>query len=76
MLGGEQCQAKARIETILSAGSIGSPAIMQRSGIGNAHTLQKLGISIIHELPGCAAFSKFRGSRHSTKRLIASGARL
>ncbi len=52
MLGGEQCQAKARIETILSAGSIGSPAIMQRSGIGNAHTLQKLGISIIHELPG------------------------
>ena len=52
MLGGEQCQAKARIETILSAGSIGSPAIMQRSGIGNAHTLQKLGISIVHELPG------------------------
>lgn len=52
MLGGEQCQAKARIETILSAGSIGSPAIMQRTGIGNPRTLQELGIPVVHKLSG------------------------
>ena len=44
--------AEARIETILSAGSIGSAQIMQLSGIGNAEYLQQLGISITYDLPG------------------------
>ncbi len=44
--------AEARIETILSAGSIGSPQIMELSGIGNAQYLKNLGIPIVHDLPG------------------------
>ncbi|PMY41615.1 MULTISPECIES: GMC family oxidoreductase [Pseudomonas] len=43
---------KARREIILSAGSIGSPSILQRSGVGPAALLQRLGIGITHELPG------------------------
>jgi choline dehydrogenase len=51
-LGGELCHAKARIETILAAGSIGSPAILQRSGIGAASRLRERGIEPVHDLPG------------------------
>ncbi|AZC50060.1 GMC family oxidoreductase [Pseudomonas chlororaphis] len=43
---------KARREIILSAGSIGSPSILQRSGIGPVALLQRLGIGVTHELPG------------------------
>ena len=44
--------AKARREIILSAGSIGSPHILQVSGIGNSDKLSKIGIKAIHELKG------------------------
>jgi choline dehydrogenase len=54
-LGGETLHASARIETILSAGAIGSPAIMQRSGMGDAHALAELGIESISHLPGVGA---------------------
>lgn len=50
--GGERCCAHCRIETVLAAGSIGSPAILQRSGIGEAGTLKALGIPVVHDLPG------------------------
>ena len=43
---------KAKREIILSAGSIGSPHILQVSGIGNANKLSKIGIKTIHELKG------------------------
>jgi len=49
---GQQQTFKARREIILSAGSIGSPSILQRSGIGPAALLQRLGIGVTHELPG------------------------
>lgn len=39
-------------EVVLSAGSIGSPHILQLSGIGKADTLAKAGIDQVHELPG------------------------
>lgn len=51
-LNGELCQAHSRIETILSAGSIGSPAILQRSGIGEATFLQEKGIPVLVHSPG------------------------
>jgi len=44
--------AKAKREIILSAGSIGSPHILQVSGIGNADKLSKIGIKTIKELKG------------------------
>ncbi|MCX7140708.1 MAG: GMC family oxidoreductase N-terminal domain-containing protein [Proteobacteria bacterium] len=49
--GGEEMYAAARRETILSAGSIGSPQILQLSGIGPGALLQGHGIAVAHELP-------------------------
>ena len=43
---------KANKEVILSAGSIGTPQILQVSGIGEANKLKNLGINTIHDLPG------------------------
>ena len=51
-LKGELCKASCRVETILSAGSIGSPAILQRSGIGDAAFLQEKGIPVLVNSPG------------------------
>jgi len=42
----------ANKEIILSAGAIGSPQILQVSGIGNSEKLKKLDIEIVHELKG------------------------
>jgi choline dehydrogenase len=54
-LDGARQHASARLETVLAAGSIGSPAILQRSGIGNARQLGELGIVPLHHLPGVGA---------------------
>ncbi len=42
-------------ELILSAGSIGSPQILQLSGIGPADLLQQHGIQVVADLPGVGA---------------------
>ncbi len=42
-------------EVILSAGSIGSPQILQLSGIGPAALLQQHGIPVVVDLPGVGA---------------------
>ena len=42
----------ANKEIILSSGAIGSPQLLQVSGIGNSEKLKKLGIEITHELKG------------------------
>ena len=42
----------ARREVILSAGSIGSPHLLQLSGIGPGAVLRDAGIDIVHDLPG------------------------
>jgi choline dehydrogenase-like flavoprotein len=47
--------ARANAEIILTSGAIGSPAILQRSGIGDAAQLQPLGIQPVHHLPGVGA---------------------
>lgn len=49
---GEPANATCRIETVLAAGSIGSPNILERSGVGAAARLQALGIPVVHDLPG------------------------
>ena len=48
----QQVSWKARQEIILCAGSVGSPGILQRSGIGPSSVLKPLGIEVLHELPG------------------------
>ena len=51
-LDGVPQRVTARIETLLTAGAIGSPTILQRSGIGPARLLQHRGVPLLHELPG------------------------
>ena len=43
---------RARRGIVLSAGSIGSPAILMRSGLGPATQLAELGITVERDLPG------------------------
>ncbi len=43
---------EARREVILAAGSIGSPQILQLSGVGPGALLQQHGIPVVHDLPG------------------------
>ncbi|HEX4779568.1 MAG TPA: GMC family oxidoreductase N-terminal domain-containing protein [Usitatibacter sp.] len=43
---------KAKRAVILAAGSIGSPQILQLSGIGPADLLQRHGIPVVHAAPG------------------------
>ncbi|UVC11956.1 GMC family oxidoreductase N-terminal domain-containing protein [Rhizobium sp. TH2] len=50
--GGRTMTAGARGEVILSAGSIGSTQILQRSGVGPSDWLSPLGIDTVHELKG------------------------
>jgi len=45
-------QADARLEVIVSGGSINSPQLLELSGIGQPDRLQALGINVIHALPG------------------------
>jgi choline dehydrogenase len=50
--GHDEVFAAAKRETILAAGSIGSPQILQLSGIGPGAMLQQRGIPVVHDLPG------------------------
>ena len=53
--GQERVTVRAEHEVLLSAGSIGSPQILQLSGIGPAPLLQELGIPVLQNLPGVGA---------------------
>jgi choline dehydrogenase len=50
--GGQRHQARAAAEVILAAGAIGSPQLLQCSGIGPADLLAKVGVPVVHFLPG------------------------
>ncbi len=43
---------RARREVILASGAIGSPTILQHSGIGNVNDLSAAGIAVKHQLQG------------------------
>ncbi len=49
---GKTSKALARKEVIISSGPIGSPHLLQRSGIGPAAVLKKAGVEVLHDLPG------------------------
>lgn len=49
LLGGREVSAQ---EVILSAGSLGSPQLLLKSGIGAAQRLEEVGLRCQHDLPG------------------------
>ncbi|MGY4877511.1 GMC family oxidoreductase [Vreelandella aquamarina] len=49
---GKTVNVTASKEVVLSAGAVGSPQILQLSGIGAADLLQRHGIDMVAELPG------------------------
>ncbi len=53
--GGTRWQAVATRETISTAGAIGSPQLLQLSGIGPADLLQPLGVTPVVDVPGVGA---------------------
>ena len=50
--GGNTVRATAAVEVILAAGAIGSPHILQLSGIGDPDHLGRIGVPVAHALPG------------------------
>ena len=48
---GEDKEIKATKEVILSAGTLGSPHILQHSGVGPADLLKSLNIALVKNLP-------------------------
>ena len=49
---GEIIRVNTNKEVILSAGSIGSPQLLQLSGIGPRGVLKDAGVELLHEMPG------------------------
>ena len=53
--GGKQHEVTARAETVLAAGAINSPQIMQRSGVGPGAVLQNAGVDVVLDRAGVGA---------------------
>ena len=49
---GRVSEARARREVVLCAGAIGSPVLLQRSGVGPAECLMEHGIAVVADRPG------------------------
>jgi alcohol oxidase len=43
---------KARKTVVISSGTLGTPQILERSGVGNSQHLQKMDIKVVSDLPG------------------------
>ncbi|QBQ99917.1 choline dehydrogenase [Paraburkholderia pallida] len=50
--GGVTHTARCRAEVLIASGPIGSPHLLQRSGIGPADALRQAGVEVKHALPG------------------------
>lgn len=50
--GGERFQVRAAGETILATGAVGSPKLLQLSGLGEAEALRALDLPVVRDLPG------------------------
>ena len=55
LMDGKLLEVRATREVVLSAGSIGSPQILQLSGIGPGALLREQGIDVVVDLPGVGA---------------------
>ncbi len=51
-IAGGEIQRETAQDTVLAAGEVGSPQILQLSGIGSAERLEEVGVKVRHDLPG------------------------
>jgi choline dehydrogenase len=51
-LGEVSVEARANGEIVLAAGAIGTPHLLELSGVGRPDALARIGQSVVHELPG------------------------
>ncbi len=42
----------SRKQVVLGCGTLGTPQVLERSGVGSAQLLNKLGIPVVSDLPG------------------------
>jgi len=49
--GDRELEIRARREIVLSSGAIGSPQLLQISGVGPAALLKEIGVPVVHDLP-------------------------
>jgi choline dehydrogenase len=49
---GQEYRISARRDVILAAGALHTPQLLQISGVGPGALLQRLGIGVVHDLPG------------------------
>ncbi|MEU1434333.1 GMC family oxidoreductase N-terminal domain-containing protein [Streptomyces sp. NPDC005786] len=49
---GEERVVRARREVVVCAGAVDTPRLLMHSGIGHRAELEKLGIPVLHDLPG------------------------
>lgn len=69
-------QVKARKMVVLSSGTLGTPQILERSGVGNGEILKELGIKVVSDLPGVGCVLNVALIHHSTDdRFTASNTR-
>ncbi len=71
-LRGELQEVRARREVIVCAGAINTPKLLQLSGIGDAESLQALGVRVTQHLPGVGQ----NLSDHFSVRLVARAKRV
>lgn len=48
----QETVVKARKMVVLSSGTLGTPQILERSGVGSTELLNKMGIKVVSDLPG------------------------
>ena len=63
--GGEEDEALAG-EVVVSAGTIGSPQLLQLSGIGDRDALERVGVDVVHHLPGVGVSARCEGFASSS----------
>jgi choline dehydrogenase len=67
---GKRARANVRGEIVIATGAIGTPQLLQLSGIGPASLLQSHGIEVVQDLPvgeGCQDHLQMRAVYRSTK---------
>ncbi|WP_197277073.1 GMC family oxidoreductase [Sphingomonas profundi] len=76
MHGGASRTLAARREVVVTAGALGSAAILERSGIGDPAILWAAGVAPVHALPGVGANLQDHGTAsvtHRTRSLVPYG---